>query len=99
MLPKMHYCAPKSSMTTHLLTLAIAAIALNGCSTSAYGIPLAPERAPADLQELARHAQGGDKHAALELGIRYEEGRGVPMDVRQAIRLYRQAAMTSGGSR
>jgi hypothetical protein len=49
------------------------------------------------LQQLARQAQAGDKHAQLELGIRYEEGRGVPVDPKRAGRLYRLAASDRGG--
>ncbi len=70
-----------------------------GCSTSSYmGIALAPGAAPADLQQLARRAQGGDKQAQLALGIRYEEGDGVAPDRWRAMKLYRQAARDSGGT-
>ena len=44
---------------------------------------------------LARRAQGGDKRAQLELGIRFEEGRGVPVDIDRAAELYRLAAADS----
>jgi hypothetical protein len=50
------------------------------------------------FQALARRAQSGDKQAQLELGIREEEGRGVPMDSELAERLYRMAATDSGGT-
>ncbi|QTD57491.1 SEL1-like repeat protein [Parasphingorhabdus cellanae] len=46
---------------------------------------------------LARKAQGGDKHAQLELGIRFEEGRGVERDLGKAKKLCRLAASDSGG--
>jgi hypothetical protein len=51
-----------------------------------------------ELSGLAMRASSGDRHALLELGIRFEEGRGVPVDLRRAARLYRQAAATTGGT-
>ncbi len=69
-------------------------LALSACATSGSyaGIPLAPAVAHPDLQDLARRAQAGDKYAHLELGIRYEEGRGVPRDFERAVTLYELAA-------
>lgn len=49
------------------------------------------------LSTLARLASGGDKHAQLELGIRFEEGRGVERDLKKAKKLYGKAASGSGG--
>ena len=49
------------------------------------------------LKVLARRAQAGVKAAQLELGIRFEEGRGVERDLGKARALYRLAASTSGG--
>jgi hypothetical protein len=73
-------------------TLACAPL-LAACSTRAYaGISFAPGAAEPDLQSLARQARSGDKQAQLQLGIRYEEGRGVPVDLARAERLYFQAA-------
>lgn len=71
-----------------------------GCSApNAYaGISLAAGAAQAELQALAWRAQGGDKSAQLELGIRYEEGRGVTRDLKRAAALYGRAARTSGGT-
>lgn len=65
------------------------------------GIDLAA--APQDAQQaavldLARRAQARDKQAQLELGIRYEEGRGVPVDRMRAKEFYKLAASDSGGS-
>jgi hypothetical protein len=78
--------------------LSIAAGSLSACASTSYaGIPLTAGAADAELQDLARRAQAGDKHAQLELGIRYEEGRGVPRDLDRAERLYRLAASDSGG--
>lgn len=80
------------------LSLAIGAIALGGCATSSYaGVPLSPGAADADLQQLAYRARAGDKHAQLELGKRYEEGRGLHRHLGRAIRLYRLASTPSGG--
>lgn len=76
-----------------------AAALLSACGANSYaGIPLAAGAADAELQHLARRAQAGDKHAQLELGIRYEEGEGVPVDLARAERLYRRAAKTGAAS-
>jgi hypothetical protein len=74
-------------------------LALSACAAaSSYaGIPLAPGAADEDLQQLARRARAGDKQAQLELGVRYEEGRGVPPDLKRARALYQSAASGSGG--
>ncbi len=68
-------------------------------NTSHVGISLAPGGADAELQGLARRAQAGNKHAQLQLGILFEEGRGVVRDLRRAERLYRLAATDSGGTK
>jgi hypothetical protein len=62
------------------------------------GISFVPGADTRDLQELARRAQAGDKQAQLDLGIAYEEGRGVAVDLKRAERLYRTAARNSGGA-
>jgi TPR repeat protein len=49
------------------------------------------------LSYLARLAFTGDKPAALELGIRFEAGRGVPQDFDKALQLYKSAGTTTGG--
>ena len=81
-------------------SLAIAApLGLAACVNSSYaGIPFAPNAADPELQNLARLARSGEKHAQLELGIRYEEGRGVPVDLERAGRLYTLAATDFGGT-
>jgi hypothetical protein len=56
------------------------------------GIDLTPGAADPQIQSLASRAKAGSKHAQLELGIRYEEGDGVPVDLEQARKLYEQAA-------
>lgn len=82
-----------------LAGLLLACASLGGCATGSYaGIPLKAGAADPELQALARRAQAGDKHAQLELGIRYEEGRGVPVGLSQAEGLYRLAA-TAGERR
>lgn len=62
------------------------------------GISLKPGMAGPALQQLAMRAQSGDKQAQLELGIAYEEGRGVPVDLARARALYQSAASDSGGT-
>jgi hypothetical protein len=51
-----------------------------------------------DLSRLARMAESGDKRAQLELGIRFEEGIGLPVDFDRAARLYASAGSASGGT-
>lgn len=84
------------------LALPIVGAALLGtsaCATSSYmGISLIPGDAAPEVQALAQRARNGDKQAQLGLGIRFEEGNGVPQDKAHAIKLYRQAAQTSGGT-
>lgn len=76
--------------------LPLCALLLAACAAGSYaGVPLARGAADPELQALARRAQTGDKPAQLELGIRYEEGRGVPRDLARAIRLYELAANSS----
>jgi len=80
--------------------LVCAPLLLAACAANAYaGIPFGPGAAAPELQALARRAQAGDKQAQLELGIRYEEGRDVPVDLGRAERLYSIAANDSGGTR
>ena len=76
------------------LLLALAALPpLAACAADRYmGLPLAVGAADPERQALARRAQAGDKHAQLELGIRYEEGRGVRIDLERAELLYAAAA-------
>ena len=40
---------------------------------------------PPELQALAERARGGDQQAQLELGIAYEEGRGVAANRKRAL--------------
>lgn len=80
------------------LCLAAAALALPGCATSSSyaGISLKPGAADPELQRLAQQARSGNLQARLDLGIRYEEGDGLPVDYRRAARLYLDAASPKG---
>jgi hypothetical protein len=84
----------------HLGMMCAALLALAACSApSRYmGIGFAPGTASQNLQALAQRAQTGDKHAQLALGIAFEEGRGVAVDMKKARKLYRLASTTSGGT-
>jgi hypothetical protein len=92
----------KDSLRRALLALSLLAAvpALGGCAapTSYAGISLAPGAADAELQDLAQRARAGDKQALLELGIRYEEGRGVPVNLARAERFYALAAAGMPGT-
>lgn len=78
--------------------LLCAAATISGCASGYAGIALAPGAASPEIQSLARRAQAGDKHAQLELGIAFEEGRGVLRDLDKAEKFYRAAATDSGGT-
>jgi len=76
-----------------------APLTLTACAASSYaGVPLRAGAADPRLQQLARRAQSGDKHAQLELGKHLEIGCGVSRDRRWARRLLRQASRDSGGT-
>jgi hypothetical protein len=80
--------------------LAVVGASLGGCATPSYaGVSLAPGAADPEVQALARRAQAGDKQAQLELGMRYEEARGLPRDLERAKSLYAAAATSSTQSR
>jgi hypothetical protein len=71
------------------LLLLCAPLVAGACAATSYaGIPLAAGAADPELQALARRAQAGDGQAQLELGIRYEQGRGVPAQPALARSLY-----------
>jgi TPR repeat protein len=50
----------------------------------------------APLDELEKRAACGDKQAALQLGLRYDEGRDIKPDLKKAVRYYAQAAADEG---
>jgi hypothetical protein len=82
-----------------LSPLLAAALLMGGCASQQYmGVSLKPGGADPAVQALAVKAQGGDKQAQLDLGIRFEEGAGVARDLDTAKKLYRQAASDSGGT-
>ena len=82
-----------------ILPLLVAGLLLTACTNNSYmGIPLAEGTGGPALRALAQRAAAGDKQAQLDLGIRYEEGRGVIRNVTRAKRLYRLAAADSGGT-
>jgi hypothetical protein len=85
-----------------LATALIAASALAGCASEPsrfQGISFSSAAHPPEVRALAQRAAEGDKAAQLELGIRFEEGRGVQASRRRAERLYWMAASYSGGGR
>ena len=84
--------------------LLLSTVLLAGCltrapcpvtGTSAGGTGFALTDAPADA--LQCHAARGDKPAQLELGIRYDEGRGLAADPVRAASLYAAAAAFTSG--
>ncbi|WP_363827338.1 SEL1-like repeat protein [Sphingobium sp. LMC3-1-1.1] len=78
---------------------ALAILALSACASHEYmGISLKPGVAAPGLRDLAQRASGGNRQAQLELGIRYEEGQGLPVDLERARKLYTMAASDSGGT-
>lgn len=82
-----------------LASLCVAPL-LVGCTAGTYAdIPLAAGAGGLELQDLATRARANDKQAQLELGKRFEEGRGVPRDLRRARALYGAAAKDVGGTR
>ncbi|HEY0626204.1 MAG TPA: SEL1-like repeat protein [Allosphingosinicella sp.] len=90
------------------LTLMLVPLSLSACAPdrlpglrklySLPGISLEPGAADPQLQDLVRRVHRQDKYAQLELGIRYEEGRGVPVNLKLAEQLYGLAAMNTRGS-
>ncbi len=76
------------------------ALSLASCAASSQymGISLRPGAAEPSLQSTAQRARAGDKYAQLELGIRFEDGNGVPREAARALELYRAAATDSGGT-
>lgn len=63
------------------MALGLAVLALPACAAGSYAsISLAAGAADPELQALAARARAGDRSSQLELGLRFEEGRGVPRD-------------------
>lgn len=100
-----------SYFATFLLLTCFLSIA--GCAQSSYmGVPLNGQSLSQNpfghsfekaqyralpLPEVAVRASQGEKSAQLELGKRFEEGRGVEVDLSKARRLYQKASADSGG--
>ena len=85
-------------MKRALAFLVIAALAGCAVPTQYMGIALSPGAAPTELQGFAEQALSGNKAAQLALGVAYEEGQGVAVDLKRARTLYRLAAANSGGT-
>jgi len=74
-------------------------VLLSSCAArTAYGIDLTAPSISEEVKVLARSAQAGDKLAQLELGKRFEAGRGVPKDLDRAGKLYAAAASPHDGA-
>lgn len=77
-----------------------ALLAAPACASTSYmGISMLPGEAAPEVQALAGRAREGDKQAQFDLGVRFEDGRGVPVNLRKAVKLYRYAASNTGGNR
>ncbi len=77
------------------------ALSLSSCAApSRYmGISLQPGGADSALQSLAERARSGDKRAQLELGIVFEEGKGLEPNRANALHLYELAARDTPSTR
>jgi TPR repeat protein len=75
---------------TKLALAAVGASSLGACAArSVYeGIPLDKGAAEPGLQDLAKRAKAGNRQARLELGKRFEDGRGVVRDVQRACAIF-----------
>jgi hypothetical protein len=77
----------------------IAFLPLPACASPSYfGISLGAGGDP-EVQALARQARDGDRKAQFELARRFELGRGFPLDLKRAERLYLMASLDRGGTR
>lgn len=89
---------PVRRLSLRLAVAAAALGALGACNSTPdryQGISLSADNGNEALRGLARLAAAGDKSAQLALGVRFETGDGVPVDLRRAERLYRLAATTT----
>lgn len=81
------------------LVIGVAILSTLGCTRSSYmGISFNSGEVAPEVQSLAQRAKSGDKQAQFELGVRFEEGNGVPTDKQRAIKLNRMAASDGGGT-
>ena len=84
---------PSRNVRAALAAALLIGTGLTGCAAAVQSALLpTPETTDPILRQLARRSAKGDKLAQLELGIRYEEGRGVPVDLAKARQLYGSAA-------
>ncbi|MEN9855269.1 MAG: hypothetical protein RLZZ157_395, partial [Pseudomonadota bacterium] len=67
-----------------LLGLSFCALTACAASRDYFGISLAAEAEPIELQALATRAQQGDADAQYELSLRFRDGIGVPKDAYKA---------------
>lgn len=71
---------------------------LAGCSAHRYaGVPLRARAASPELRALTTRARFRDRRAQRELGIRFEEARGVSASIARAKYLYRKVVAERGG--
>lgn len=87
----LHNRYARGAIATALLLCA--SLALAACAPTTYaGISLKSGANDPALRSLAQRARAGDQQAQLELGIRFEAGRGLPRDLDRAAKLYWDAA-------
>lgn len=87
------------------VALLVPALYLTACGTlvrdrlvhSYMGIPFDASETSPEIAALASRSLAGDKQAQLDLGIAFEEGRGVGPDLDKAQKLYQLAASESSG--
>ena len=89
--------APPTSKEQELLAAGQQMLPMNGanCVDRASKLPIACLLQPAS--SLAYEAVFGNRYAQLELGKRFESGRGVERDLEKAEKLYKRASKTTGG--
>jgi TPR repeat protein len=82
-----------------LASVFFASVPLMSCSAHS-GRDLVPGEAGrvAAVDALSKRSASGDRGAQYELAVRFEEGRGVPVDTRRAIALY-TLFLTAGETR
>ena len=88
-------------MRNRVIGLCVIALFAGSCGTS-QTLPLSQERptqppmrgsALSPVQALRASAEQGNPEAQFNLGILYDQGRGLPKDKQEAVRWYRRAAM------
>ena len=82
-----------------LASLFFASLPLISCSAhSGRDLVSGETRQVAAVDALSKRAASGDRGAQYELAVRFEEGRGVPVNTRKAIELY-TLSLTAGEAR